>query len=104
MTEMIEKCARAAARGLGYDWDTLYENKTEWTADRGSRHDINVPFKPDFREAAAAVIDTLNQPTLGMLEAAETAFTGSEYLGMQPTMKRGLVKAYRAMLSKAKSE
>ena len=66
---MLEKVARAIATGLGYEWDTLYASKGEWTADRGSRHDINVPYKPDFLEAARAALEAMREPTEGMAKA-----------------------------------
>jgi len=61
---MVEKMARAIARGLGYEWDTLYASKGEWTKDRGSRHDINVPYKPDFIDAARAALEAMREPTV----------------------------------------
>ena len=67
-TTMMERCARAIAAGLGYEWDTLYEGKREWVADRGSRHDINTPYKPDFTDAARTVIEALIEPTPEMIE------------------------------------
>lgn len=54
---MADTLAKVIAEDLGYDWDTLYENKREWTADQGSRHDINVPYKTDFRAASKAVAE-----------------------------------------------
>ena len=52
-----EALAKLIAEALGYKWDWLYANKSEWTADRHSRHDINTPMKPDFYAAADAVIE-----------------------------------------------
>jgi hypothetical protein len=54
--DLRETAARAIASELGYDFDTLYETKQEWIDDRGARHDINVPRKPDFRDAADALL------------------------------------------------
>jgi hypothetical protein len=67
--DMVEIVARAIAKGLGYDWDTLYAGKTEWVADRGSRHDINTPYKPDFTDAARAAIEAMRTPSDAMLLA-----------------------------------
>lgn len=54
--DMIERGARAIASELGWELDTLYENKQEWTDDRGARHDINIPYKRDIHDAAKACL------------------------------------------------
>lgn len=68
--DMIEKVARAISGHIGPEFDAAYAHKGEWTADRGSRADINAPFKSDYLEAARAAIEALMEPTEGMLEAA----------------------------------
>jgi hypothetical protein len=55
--------ARKIAASLGYDWDTLYENKRERTDDRGKRHDINTPYKSDFIAAAEDLSPWLKHQT-----------------------------------------
>lgn len=70
---MTERMARKIADHLGYDFDTLYNNKSEWNDDRGSRHDINVPFRGDFLDAARAALDEMRVPTETM-KAAVRAF------------------------------
>lgn len=57
--------ARVIAEALGYDWSTLYANKHEWIADRGSRHDLNTPYTDEFRTAADAVIAYVEKNTGG---------------------------------------
>jgi hypothetical protein len=54
--EITLAVAKAIASGLGYDYESLYEGKSEYIADRGSRHDINTPYKTDMEEAAEAAI------------------------------------------------
>jgi len=62
--KMIERIAKVICVGIGYEWDTLYATKSEWIRDRGSRHDINVPRKPDFEEAAKCVLETFSAESL----------------------------------------
>lgn len=59
MTKLEEFTRLLSSSVLGIEYDDLYENKTEWIDDRGSRHDINVPYKGDLRDAAQEVIDWL---------------------------------------------
>lgn len=100
-SEMVERVARAIAAGLGYDWNTLYASKSEWNADRGSRHDINVPYKPDFIEAARAAIEAMMEPTEAMIAAAWPLpnFDGP----IMDHRKSDLKDYWQAMLSEALS-
>lgn len=55
-----ERLAKLIAAELGYEWDgerAIYENKSEYIGDRGKRgHDVNTPYKADFRNAADALL------------------------------------------------
>lgn len=53
-----EQVARAIAQELGDDFDSAFENKQEWTRERGGEpfRDVNMPFKPDYLEAARLAI------------------------------------------------
>ena len=93
---MLEICAKAIASRLGYEWDTLYARKSEWTADRGSRHDINVPFKPEFTEAARAVIETLMEPTKSMLFFGMDAMARDDLEPTEDEFRAGFTAALRA--------
>jgi hypothetical protein len=55
MTER-EELARVLAAGLGFSWENLYQDKRDWTDDRGKRHDINTPYKSDYLDAADAIL------------------------------------------------
>jgi len=95
---MVQKVAREIAAGLGYEWDTLYEGKAEWIADRGSRHDINTPYKPDFIEAARAAIEAMREPTEAMLIAAEAIPIMADTYGQT---RDEVIPTYTAMISAA---
>lgn len=58
---MVERVKLAICNALGYDFDDLYQGKREWVDDRGSRHDINTPFKVDFEEAAKVAIAAMQE-------------------------------------------
>ncbi len=58
-----EELAKLIAEEVGYTWDSLYEHKSEWIDDRGLRHDVNTPYKTDFRCAADAVVQYFGDPT-----------------------------------------
>lgn len=71
MTEtIIERMAKAIASGLGYEWETLYEDKADYNADHGLRHDVNTPFRPEFRDAAEEALKSIREPTEAQLRAA----------------------------------
>jgi len=85
MTPLEEKVARAIADQIGPSYDDAYEDKREWTADRGKRHDVNTPYKCDFRNAAqaaiAVVVGEMREPTAEMraagIAAVEDAMCGT---------------------------
>jgi alanine racemase len=87
----LEQVAEAIASGLGYEWDTLYSNKLQWTLDRGSRHDINVPFQPDFIDAARAAIAAMELPTEEMVRAGDFLY-GISPSTIYSTMIRAALK------------
>lgn len=54
--------AKVIAEGLGYSWDTLYQDKSDYRSDWGARNDINTPMKVDYFDAAKAVITLFGSP------------------------------------------
>lgn len=67
---MVERVEKAIADVLGYDLATLYKNKSEWNADRGSRHDINVPYRGDITDGARAAIEAMRELSPAMMAEA----------------------------------
>ena len=59
---MREKMARAIAAEVAAPWDNLYENKADWTDDRGKRGDVNGPFREDCFNAVDAILDAMRKP------------------------------------------
>ncbi|APL94125.1 hypothetical protein [Sphingobium indicum] len=72
---MAEKVARLIAEELGDNYDSAFENKSEWTQSRGGEpfRNINMPYKGEYLEAARAVLKALREPTPAMVEAVERA-------------------------------
>ena len=60
---MREKMARAIAAEVAAPWDNLYENKADWTDDRGKRGDVNGPFREDCFNAVDSILVAMREPT-----------------------------------------
>lgn len=56
-----------------------YENKREWTADRGRRADINAPFKCDYWGAAHAAIAVVVEACAKVAEDRRQQFGGDNW-------------------------
>lgn len=80
---MVERIARAAADGLGDDYDSAFANKSEWVAARGEKggrfRDANEPYQDDYIAAALAMLKAMRDPTPGMVEAGDDANLGDEW-------------------------
>lgn len=97
--DMIEKVARAISGHIGPEFDAAYAHKDEWTADRGSRADINAPFKSDYLEAACAAIEALMEPTEGMIKEGGIEGGFDAY-----RVKDNTLEIWRSMLKAALEE
>lgn len=58
---LVERVARGIAVEVGLSYDEAYENKREWSDDRGKKCDVNGPFKADYRAAARAALAAMLQ-------------------------------------------
>lgn len=64
----VESVARIIASHIGLNYDRIFENKAEWTKNRGMRdaevYDINTPYRTDLRDAAKAVLAHVSPSSL----------------------------------------
>lgn len=124
MTHPFDKAREAAVRAMtatvGYQYETLYANKQEYIADRGARHDVNVPYKGDFDAGLDAALSALEahgyvlvpvEPTEAMMEAidavndAERArLQKSAHSVSQKSWRDTHIASHKAMLAAWKKE
>lgn len=77
--DMIERVARAIAKGFGEDFDYVVKNKRDWMdrmrTEKGFNRDINMPMQTDYiamAEAALEAVETIEKLRARVAEEADT--------------------------------